>query len=226
MYIILPRGWYGRIYPRSSLDLHYGIDVLARVIDKDYRVLLINHGDVVFIIKRGDKIAQLVCVKIDYPRVEHTDSLYNTQRGEGGFGLSDTTKKNRVMVITAYRDYLETLTNYGRDASETHLVNVMWFLDTPAANGELAASTENKGFATRLDLTHHVDCLRVDSIADDATLRRHKLHHLVQCSPLHLLPLEVGQRVRDKVEQHAALSDLLDKQFFTLVTGSVCNKET
>nr|CAD7463335.1 unnamed protein product [Timema tahoe] len=60
----------------------------------------------------------------------------------------------------AYRDYLETLTNYGRDASDTHLVNGMWFLDTPAANGELAASTENKGFATRLYLLKHpVDLL-------------------------------------------------------------------
>nr|CAD7424510.1 unnamed protein product [Timema monikensis] len=37
----------------------------------------------------------------------------------------------------------------------THLVNSMWFLDTPAANGELAASIENKGFATRLDLLIH-----------------------------------------------------------------------
>nr|CAD7434403.1 unnamed protein product [Timema monikensis] len=37
-----------------------------------------------------------------------------------------------------------TLTNYGRDASDIHLVNGMWFLDTPATNGELAAFTENK----------------------------------------------------------------------------------
>nr|CAD7433983.1 unnamed protein product [Timema monikensis] len=107
--IILPAETYGRISPQSSLALHHRIDVLAGVIDEDYRVnicvLLINHGDTVFRIKRGDKIAQLVCVKMDYPRVEHTNSLSNTQRGEGGFGSSDITIKDRVIVLVQQQQH-------------------------------------------------------------------------------------------------------------------------
>nr|CAD7206353.1 unnamed protein product [Timema douglasi] len=99
--IILPSGTYGKISPRSSLALHHGVDVLAGVIDEDYRgnicVLLVNHGETVFRIKRSDKIAQLVCIKIDYRRVEYTDSLSNTQREEGGFGSSAIPIKARVI---------------------------------------------------------------------------------------------------------------------------------
>ncbi|CAG2067957.1 unnamed protein product, partial [Timema podura] len=84
-----------------DLAFHHGIDVLSGVICKDYRVnicvLLMNHGDTVFRIKRGEKIAQLVCVKIDYPKVEHTGSLSNTQRRKGRFGSSDTNIKDRVI---------------------------------------------------------------------------------------------------------------------------------
>nr|CAD7462155.1 unnamed protein product [Timema tahoe] len=82
------------------LALHYGIAVLAAAICEKYRVnicvLLMNHGDTVFRIKRGEKIAQIVCVKIDYPRVKHTGSLSNTQRRKGRFGSSDTNIKDRV----------------------------------------------------------------------------------------------------------------------------------
>ena len=66
--IKVPKGTYGRIAPRSGLAAKHGIDIGAGVIDADYRgevkVLLINHSDVKFEIKKGDRIAQLVLEKI------------------------------------------------------------------------------------------------------------------------------------------------------------------
>jgi dUTP pyrophosphatase len=62
--IIMPPGTYGRVAPRSGLAFKYGINVLAGVIDCDYRqaigVILHNTGDCHFSIKRGDRIAQLI----------------------------------------------------------------------------------------------------------------------------------------------------------------------
>ena len=47
---------------------------------------MFNHNDVPFVIKKGDRIAQLVCEKISYPELEEVESLEETERGEGGFG--------------------------------------------------------------------------------------------------------------------------------------------
>ena len=47
---------------------------------------MFNHNDVPFVIKKGDRIAQLVCEKISYPELEEVESLMETERGEGGFG--------------------------------------------------------------------------------------------------------------------------------------------
>jgi dUTP pyrophosphatase len=88
--IKVPSGTYGRVAPRSGLAVKFGIDVLAGVIDEDYRgevkVILINHGDASFPIARGDRIAQLVLEQIQTPDVQHVVSLDETERGEGGFG--------------------------------------------------------------------------------------------------------------------------------------------
>lgn len=91
--IALPQGTYGRIAPRSGLALHYGIDVLAGVIDRSYRgvikVILQNHGDEEYKIEAGDRIAQLIITKIDETsQFVETNSLDCTARGEGGFGSS------------------------------------------------------------------------------------------------------------------------------------------
>ena len=65
--IQIPEGWYGRIAPRSGLALKKGIDVLAGVIDSDYRgeigIILYNSGDEPFNVKKGDSIAQLIFKK-------------------------------------------------------------------------------------------------------------------------------------------------------------------
>ena len=86
----VPHETYGRIAPRSGLVVKKGIQVGAGVIDRDYtgevKVVLFNHGDEDFVIKKGDRIAQLIIEKIEMPEVKLVDELLVTERGEGGFG--------------------------------------------------------------------------------------------------------------------------------------------
>jgi len=86
----VPHETYGRIAPRSGLAVKKGIQVGAGVIDRDYtgevKVALFNHGDEDFVIKKGDRIAQLIIEKIEMPEVKLVDELLVTERGEGGFG--------------------------------------------------------------------------------------------------------------------------------------------
>lgn len=92
--IEVPYGTYGRVAPRSGLAWKNFIDVGAGVIDQDYRgnvgVILFNHSDVDFDVKKGDRIAQLICERIVYPKVVEADTLTETARGEGGFGSTGT----------------------------------------------------------------------------------------------------------------------------------------
>ncbi|XP_067634437.1 deoxyuridine 5'-triphosphate nucleotidohydrolase [Eurosta solidaginis] len=97
----VPEGSYGRVAPRSGLAVKNFIDVGAGVVDEDYRgnlgVLLFNHSDVDFEVKRGDRIAQFICERIFYPELEEVDKLNDTKRGAGGFGstgIKDLPKKN------------------------------------------------------------------------------------------------------------------------------------
>jgi dUTP pyrophosphatase len=88
--ISIPTNTYFRIAPRSGLAYKNGIDVLAGVIDSDYRgevkVLLINLSKDVFSIARGDRIAQGILEHITIAEVVETDTLIDTDRGAGGFG--------------------------------------------------------------------------------------------------------------------------------------------
>lgn len=88
--IAVPSGCYGRVAPRSGLAVKHFIDVGAGVIDEDYRgnvgVVLFNFGKEKFEIKKGDRIAQLICERIFYPDLEEVQALDNTERGSGGFG--------------------------------------------------------------------------------------------------------------------------------------------
>ena len=88
--ISFPAGLYARIAPRSGLALKKFIDVRAGVVDSNYRgevgVVLFNHGDQDFVVKMGDRIAQLILEKIDTLLVEEVQGLDNTVRGTGGFG--------------------------------------------------------------------------------------------------------------------------------------------
>lgn len=80
----------GIIKPRSGLAYKYGIDVMAGVIDSDFRdsikVLLINHGDQPFVVSPGDRIAQIVFTMVFHNVVEHDGQVSETERGTGGFG--------------------------------------------------------------------------------------------------------------------------------------------
>lgn len=85
-----PGGYSGQIWPRSGLSVKHGIDVLAGLIDNDYRgevgVVLINHGDRVFHISIGDRIAQMVLIAPGAFVSELVEVLEGTERGTGGFG--------------------------------------------------------------------------------------------------------------------------------------------
>ena len=86
----IPEGYYGRVAPRSGLALNHGIDVLAGVIDSDYRgevnVILQNLGINEFVVKGGNRIAQLIIERADRLSVCEVDSLDDTARGAGGYG--------------------------------------------------------------------------------------------------------------------------------------------
>jgi len=86
----VPYGTYGRIAPRSGLAVKKGIQVGAGVIDRDYtgevKVVLFNHGEEDFEIKKGDRIAQLIIEQIEMPEIKIVSELLVTERGEGGFG--------------------------------------------------------------------------------------------------------------------------------------------
>uniref|UniRef100_A0A182QAD8 Deoxyuridine 5'-triphosphate nucleotidohydrolase n=1 Tax=Anopheles farauti TaxID=69004 RepID=A0A182QAD8_9DIPT len=90
----VPEGCYGRVAPRSGLAVKNFIDVGAGVVDEDYRgnvgVVLFNHSEMDFEVKKGDRIAQFICEKIAYPDLEELPSLTDTERGAGGFGSTGT----------------------------------------------------------------------------------------------------------------------------------------
>lgn len=89
----IPIGYYGRVAPRSGLAVKFGIDVLAGVIDADYRgqliCALINHGADNYKIKAGQRIAQLIIEAIITSRPEWAEELEATMRGASGFGSTD-----------------------------------------------------------------------------------------------------------------------------------------
>lgn len=86
----LPEGCVGLVWPRSGLAVNGGLDVLAGVIDADYRgevaVVLINHGAEPVALSSGHRIAQLLIQPVLAPELIEEDDLGVTHRGAGGFG--------------------------------------------------------------------------------------------------------------------------------------------
>ena len=88
----IPLGFEMQIRPRSGLALKHGISLpnTPGTIDSDYRgplgVALINFGAEPFVIRHGDRIAQLIVAPVVQARFEVVDALSSTARGEGGFG--------------------------------------------------------------------------------------------------------------------------------------------
>ena len=87
--IALPHGFEAQVRPRSGLAAKHGVTVLNApgTIDADYRgeikVILINHGDQAFAIKRGDRIAQMIVAPVTQITLSEHTSLPDTARGAG-----------------------------------------------------------------------------------------------------------------------------------------------
>lgn len=79
-----------RVCPRSGLAVRNGINVLAGVVDSDYRgnitVVLMNHGSMPFHVNSGDRIAQLIFSPVLTCVTEWTGTVSETERGANGFG--------------------------------------------------------------------------------------------------------------------------------------------
>ena len=90
--IALEPGFEAQVRPRSGLALKHGVTCLNSpgTIDSDYRgevgVILINHGTEPFVIRRGERIAQMVIARHEQAVVELVEDLEDTARGSGGFG--------------------------------------------------------------------------------------------------------------------------------------------
>ncbi|MBF0248420.1 MAG: dUTP diphosphatase, partial [Alphaproteobacteria bacterium] len=88
----LPNGFEAQVRPRSGLALKHGVTVLNApgTIDADYRgevgVILVNLGHAPFIVRRGERVAQMVIAPVARLAWRPTDTLDDTRRGQGGFG--------------------------------------------------------------------------------------------------------------------------------------------
>lgn len=90
--VAIPEGYEMQIRPRSGLALKHGISVLNSpgTIDSDYRgeigIILANLSDTPFVVKDGERIAQMVVAAYSRVEWEAVDELPDTERGTGGFG--------------------------------------------------------------------------------------------------------------------------------------------
>jgi dUTP pyrophosphatase len=90
--ISMPNGLEAQVRPRSGLALKHGITVLNTpgTIDADYRgeigVIVLNLGEEAFVVRRGERIAQLVFMSVPQVEIQVVEQLDDTARGSGGFG--------------------------------------------------------------------------------------------------------------------------------------------
>ncbi|MBN2881649.1 dUTP diphosphatase [Candidatus Woesearchaeota archaeon] len=89
----IPTGFWGNIRDRSGMAFKFGVHNLAGVIDETYRgeigVVMVNLGENPYVLKKNDRIAQMVITPYEQVEIEYTnDDLSSTLRNEGGFGSS------------------------------------------------------------------------------------------------------------------------------------------
>jgi len=90
--VALPEGFEAEVRPRSGLALKHGVTLVNSpgTIDADYRgeikLILINHGQEPFVVRRGDRIAQIVVHRVCRVTWELGNDASRTARGENGFG--------------------------------------------------------------------------------------------------------------------------------------------
>lgn len=92
LYMQIPEGYEGSVRPRSGLAIKKGVTVINTpgVVDADYRgeicVLLVNLSDEDFVVKNGDRIAQMLFKQVERAIFAEVKELDETERGDGGFG--------------------------------------------------------------------------------------------------------------------------------------------
>jgi dUTP pyrophosphatase len=92
----LPKKSEAQVRPRSGLAIKHGVTVLNSpgTIDSDYRgevaVILINLGNEPFLVKRGERIAQVVIAPVVHAKLKEAKEISETKRGAGGFGSTGT----------------------------------------------------------------------------------------------------------------------------------------
>ncbi len=92
LFIELPVGYEAQVRPRSGLAIKSGVTVLNSpgTIDADYRgeigVILVNLSEEDFIIKDGERIAQMIIAKHEKVDWKEVETLEESERGAGGFG--------------------------------------------------------------------------------------------------------------------------------------------
>ena len=112
----IPFGCYGRIASRSGLSINHGLDIGAGVVDPDYRgtikVLMRNLSNTDYEVKKGDRIAQIICEQIIKAHAKEVTELKPTERGENGLGSSGNAGQVMIRV-------LETLATLARSKCQT-----------------------------------------------------------------------------------------------------------
>lgn len=92
VHIALPPGTFGQLLSKSGLNVNYNIVSCGGTIDEGYtgsiKVKLYNLGQKPYMIRKGQKICQLVIIPCVKPELEVVDRLEETERGEKGFGSS------------------------------------------------------------------------------------------------------------------------------------------
>ncbi len=90
--VSVPPGFEAQVRPRSGLALRHGIGMVNSpgTIDSDYRgeigIILINWGKEPFVVRKGDRIAQMIITSVCHAELVEVEDLDNTSRGAGGFG--------------------------------------------------------------------------------------------------------------------------------------------
>jgi dUTP pyrophosphatase len=166
-----PANTYCQLLSRSGLVFKHGIEVRAGTIDRDYTgnvvVLLRNTSDTPYIVRHGDRIAQLVVYSIVHPTLQECNSLTDTARGSGGFGS------------TGQHSLVNQIQNKSTDTSSDHTPDVppvteivapynIWLSEHPF-HKLLTIDMETKGshptMGMVLTTTHHKDRIQLVDMA-------------------------------------------------------------
>lgn len=146
--IEIPKGYYGRIAPRSGLAMRHNLDVLAGVIDSDYRgeikIMLFNHSDKDFEYSTGDRIAQLIIEKIGDFDLHENYVVNYTLRGERAFGSTGVSNYNVINYYNANTAYPKETYEEEEDDLEEELSETSSEEDICETEDEQSSEEEEK----------------------------------------------------------------------------------